>query len=71
MGPLVNTQSGEALDLRLPFVIGLRRCPINVRVTPESGHRSALFASLDEGENWQEIARHLPTILAVEALERR
>jgi hypothetical protein len=26
---------------------------------------------LDEGENWQEIARHLPTILAVEALERR
>jgi hypothetical protein len=30
-----------------------------------------VFASVDEGENWQETARHLPTILAVEVLERR
>jgi FMN-dependent oxidoreductase (nitrilotriacetate monooxygenase family) len=29
----------------------------------------SVFASFDEGENWQEIARHLPTILAVEVLE--
>ncbi|NND22028.1 MAG: exo-alpha-sialidase, partial [Silicimonas sp.] len=30
----------------------------------------SVFASADEGESWSEIARHLPTILAVEVLER-
>ncbi|WP_428687357.1 exo-alpha-sialidase [Roseibium sp.] len=30
----------------------------------------SIFASLDEGESWQEIARHLPTVLSVEVLER-
>jgi photosystem II stability/assembly factor-like uncharacterized protein len=30
----------------------------------------SVFASLDEGDSWEEIARHLPTVLAVEALER-
>ena len=30
----------------------------------------SVFASLDEGENWQEVVRHLPTILAVEVLDR-
>ncbi|MBN9670023.1 WD40/YVTN/BNR-like repeat-containing protein [Roseibium aggregatum] len=30
----------------------------------------SVFASLDEGESWQEIARHLPTILSVEAMDR-
>ncbi|GAB4539019.1 MAG: exo-alpha-sialidase [Roseibium sp.] len=30
----------------------------------------SVFASLDEGESWREIARHLPTVLAVEVLER-
>lgn len=30
----------------------------------------SVFASLDEGDSWQEIARHLPTILAVEVLDR-
>lgn len=29
----------------------------------------SVFASRDEGETWSEIARHLPTILAVEVLE--
>ncbi|MFN3207589.1 MAG: hypothetical protein ACE369_01045 [Roseovarius sp.] len=29
----------------------------------------SVFASLDEGDSWQEIARHLPTILSVEALD--
>lgn len=29
----------------------------------------SVFASLDEGESWQEIARHLPTILSVETLQ--
>jgi photosystem II stability/assembly factor-like uncharacterized protein len=30
----------------------------------------SVFASLDEGESWQEIARHLPTILSIEAFDR-
>lgn len=30
----------------------------------------SVFASVDEGESWDEIARHLPTVLAVEVLER-
>jgi photosystem II stability/assembly factor-like uncharacterized protein len=29
----------------------------------------SVFASLDEGETWTEIAEHLPTVLAVEVLE--
>ena len=28
----------------------------------------SLFASADEGESWQEVARHLPTVLSVETL---
>lgn len=31
----------------------------------------SVYASLDEGDSWQEIARHLPTILSVEILSRR
>ena len=30
----------------------------------------SVFASLDEGDSWSEIARHLPTILSVEVLDR-
>lgn len=30
----------------------------------------SVFASLDEGESWQEIVRHLPTVLSVEVLQR-
>lgn len=30
----------------------------------------SVFASIDEGDHWQEIARHLPTILSVEVMER-
>ncbi len=29
----------------------------------------SVFASIDEGDSWSEIARHLPTILAVEVVE--
>jgi hypothetical protein len=29
----------------------------------------SVFASVDEGERWKEIARHLPTILSIEALD--
>lgn len=30
----------------------------------------SVFASFDEGESWQEIARHLPTVLGVEVMQR-
>ena len=30
----------------------------------------SVFASFDEGETWQEIARHLPNVLGVEVMER-
>lgn len=30
----------------------------------------SVFASADEGESWSEIARHLPTVLSVEVLQR-
>lgn len=30
----------------------------------------SVFASCDEGESWEEIARHLPTVLSVEVMER-
>ncbi|WP_345616994.1 exo-alpha-sialidase [Serinicoccus chungangensis] len=30
----------------------------------------SVFASTDEGESWAEVARHLPTVLSVEVLER-
>lgn len=29
----------------------------------------SIFASLDEGESWQEITRHLPTILSIQVLD--
>lgn len=30
----------------------------------------SVFASMDEGDTWQEIARHLPTVLSVEVIDR-
>ena len=30
----------------------------------------SVFASLDEGENWHEVATHLPTVLSVEVIDR-
>ena len=44
---------------------GDERDPIGLYFGTNSG---SVFASLDEGESWQEIAAHLPTILAVEAM---
>lgn len=46
---------------------GDRRDPAGVYFGTNSG---SVFASIDEGDTWTEIARHLPTILAVEALDR-
>lgn len=44
------------------------RDPAGVYFGTNSG---SVFATTDEGEEWREIARHLPTILSVEALDRR
>lgn len=46
---------------------GDTRDPAGIYFGTNSG---SVFASLDEGDTWNEIARHLPTILAVEVLER-
>jgi hypothetical protein len=44
---------------------GDRQDPAGVYFGTNSG---SVFASLDEGDTWEEIARHLPTILSVEVL---
>jgi len=46
---------------------GDRRDPAGIYFGTNSG---SVFASTDEGDTWQEIARHMPTILAVEVLDR-
>lgn len=46
---------------------GDRRDPAGVYFGSNSG---SVFATADEGDSWQEIARHLPTILSVEVLDR-
>lgn len=46
---------------------GDRRDPAGVYFGTTSG---SVFASRDEGDTWQEIARHLPTVLSVEVLDR-
>ncbi|WP_431473400.1 WD40/YVTN/BNR-like repeat-containing protein [Ornithinimicrobium sp. W1665] len=45
---------------------GDRRDPAGVYFGTNTG---SVFASRDEGDTWTEIARHLPTVLAVEVLE--
>lgn len=47
---------------------GDSRDPAGIYFGTNSG---SVFASHDEGDTWSEIARHLPTILAVEVLERQ
>jgi hypothetical protein len=61
-------QKGCFFTVLRQAMAGDERDPAGIYFGTNSG---SVFASLDEGENWQEIARHLPTILAVEALERR
>ena len=45
---------------------GDRREPVGIYFGTNTG---SVFASPDEGETWAEVARHLPTVLAVEAFE--
>ncbi|WP_322988838.1 exo-alpha-sialidase [Hoeflea sp.] len=47
---------------------GDARDPAGVYFGTNSG---SLFASTNEGDSWQEIARHLPTILSVEVVDRQ
>jgi hypothetical protein len=42
--------------------------PVGLYFGTNSG---SVVASIDEGDSWQEVARHLPTVLSIEALDRR
>ena len=44
-----------------------RRDPVGVYFGTNTG---SVFASLDEGDSWDEVIRHLPTILSIEVLDR-
>ena len=45
---------------------GDQRNPAGVYFGTNTG---SIFASFDEGENFNEIARHLPTVLSVEVMD--
>ncbi len=60
-------QTGCFFTVLRQAMAGDARDPAGVYFGTNSG---SLFASLDEGDSWQEIARHLPTILSVEVLDR-
>lgn len=60
-------QEGCYFTVLRQAMAGDTRDPAGLYFGTNSG---SLFASRDEGESWDEIARHLPTILAVEVMER-
>ncbi|MCA0272554.1 MAG: exo-alpha-sialidase [Proteobacteria bacterium] len=60
-------QTGCFFTVLRQAMAGDARAPAGVYFGTNSG---SVFASLDEGDTWQEVARHLPTILAVEVLDR-
>jgi len=59
-------QNGCFFTVLRQAMAGDRADPAGVYFGTNSG---SVFASFDEGENWSEIARHLPTILSVEVVE--
>ena len=59
-------QEGCFFTVLRQAMAGDTRDPAGVYFGTNSG---SVFASLDEGDHWQEIVRHLPTILSVEVLE--
>ena len=61
-------QTGCFFTVLRQAMAGDERDPAGVYFGTNSG---SVFASLDEGESWQEIARHMPTILGVEVLDRK
>uniref|UniRef100_UPI0039B88CC2 WD40/YVTN/BNR-like repeat-containing protein n=1 Tax=Albidovulum sp. TaxID=1872424 RepID=UPI0039B88CC2 len=60
-------QKGCYFTVLRQAMAGDARDPAGLYFGTNSG---SVFASRDEGESWDEIARHLPTILAVEVLDR-
>ena len=60
-------QQGCFFTVLRQAMAGDTRDPAGIYFGTNSG---SVYASLDEGESWREIARHLPTILAVEVLDR-
>jgi hypothetical protein len=60
-------QTGCFFTVLRQAMAGDTRDPAGVYFGTNSG---SVFASLDEGETWSEVARHMPTILAVEILDR-
>ena len=60
-------QEGCYFTVLRQAMAGDGRDPAGVYFGTNSG---SVFGSVDEGDSWQEIARHLPTILAVEAFDR-
>ncbi len=60
-------QQGCFFTVLRQAMAGDARDPAGIYFGTNSG---SVFASPDEGESWHEIARHLPTILAVEVLDR-
>ncbi|MBI1220260.1 MAG: exo-alpha-sialidase [Rhodobacteraceae bacterium] len=71
-------ESWEAMRDGLPgqscFFTVLRQAMATDRATPAGVYfgtnSGSVFASTDEGDHWEEIARHLPTVLSVEVLQR-
>jgi photosystem II stability/assembly factor-like uncharacterized protein len=61
-------QKGCFFTVLRQAMAGDDRDPAGIYFGTNSG---SVFGSFDEGETWQGIARHLPTILAVEAAELR
>ena len=59
-------QKGCFFTVLRQAMAGDSRDPAGVYFGTNSG---SVFASIDEGESWAEVARHLPTILAVEVMD--
>lgn len=60
-------QEGCFFTVLRQAMAGDAREPAGIYFGTNSG---SVFASIDEGDSWQEIARHLPTILSLEVLDR-
>ncbi len=60
-------QEGCFFTVLRQAMAGDTRDPAGVYFGTNSG---SVFASFDDGDHWEEITRHLPTILSVEVLER-
>ena len=60
-------QQGCFFTVLRQAMAGDGRDPAGVYFGTNSG---SVFASFDEGDHWHEIARHMPTILSVEVLDR-